>query len=101
MVASAEKLSTWKNRLVFEDVTPNRYKLKKEPVWGNAFVIGGEGVGRVGSVRKKGLFKREWAAELPEELPLEARVFIVLLVFFLWKRAASAAAAGGAAGAAG
>jgi hypothetical protein len=61
----------------------------------------GEGVGPVGSVRKKGLFKREWTAELSEELPLEARVFIVLLVFFLWKRAASAAAAGGAAGVAG
>jgi hypothetical protein len=80
----------------------NRYEVEKESVWGSAFVIRREGVVRIGSVRGKGIFKREWIVELPEELLLEVRVFIVWLVVLLWKRAASGAAAtAGAVGACG
>ena len=99
VVAMAEQPSAWKGQFVFEH-GGNRYELEKETVWKGTFVIRREGVGHVGSVRSEGVFKREWIAELPEELPLEAKVFIVWLVVLLWKRAASAAAAGGAAGAA-
>jgi hypothetical protein len=91
----AQKLSIWRNRFVFEHAG-NRYELKKESTWGSTFVLWRDGVGSVGSVRSKGFFKREWIAELPEELPLEVRVFIVCLMAILWKRAASAAAADGA-----
>ena len=100
VVAVAEKPSAWKDRFVFEH-GDNRYELEKESVWGSAFVIRREGAGPVGFVRSKGIFKREWAVELPEELPPEVRVFVVWLVVLLWKRAASAAASGGAAGAGG
>ena len=94
----AQKPSIWRNRFVFEHAG-NQYELKKESTWGSAFVLWRDGVGSAGSVRSKGFFKREWIAELPEELPLEVRVFIVWLMAILWKRAASAAAAdGGAAG---
>jgi hypothetical protein len=53
----------------------NRYELKKESAWRSAFVFSRDGVGRVGSIRRKGFFKREWTADIPEELPLEVRVF--------------------------
>ena len=96
VVAVTQKPSVWRNRFVFEHAG-NRYELKKESTWGSAFVLWRDGVGSVGSVRSKGFFKREWIVELPEELPLEVRVFIVWLMALLWKRAASAAAAGGGA----
>jgi hypothetical protein len=100
VVAVAEKPSAWKDRFVFEH-GGKRYELEKESFWGSAFVIRREGVGPVGTVRSKGLFKREWRVELPEELPSEVRVFVVWLVVLLWKRAASTAASGGGAGAGG
>ena len=80
----------------------NRYELKKESAWGNTFVLARDGIGPVGSVKLEGFFKREWIVGLPEEVPLEVRVFIVWLVIILGKRAeTAAAAAGGAAGAGG
>jgi hypothetical protein len=92
VVAVAEKPSTWSGRFVFEH-GGNRYELKQESVWRSAFVLLRDGVGLVGSVRRKGYFNREWTVDLPEELPLEVRVFVVWLVVLLWKRADSAAAA--------
>src|SRR5919202_1422104 len=53
-------------------------------------------VGLVGSVRRRGFFNREWTVDVPEELPLEVRVFVVWLVIILWKREDSATAAGAA-----
>jgi hypothetical protein len=90
-----EKPSVWRSRLIFEYVN-NHYELKKASVWGSAFVLLREGVGPVGSIRSKGLFKREWTVEMPEELPLEVRVFIMWLMIILYKRAMAAAGAGGA-----
>lgn len=99
VIVTAEKPSSWRDRFLFEH-NGNRYELKHESAWSSAFVLSRDGIGLVGSVRRKGFFKREWTADMPEELPLEVVVFIVWLVVILWKRAESAAAAGGA-GAAG
>ena len=91
VVAMAEKPSAWKSPFVVEH-GGNRYELDKESGWKSTFILRSDGVGQVGSVRSEGVFKRGWIAELPEELPLEAKVFIVWLVVLLWKQAASAAA---------
>jgi hypothetical protein len=101
VVAMIEKPSVWRNRFVLEH-GGNQYELKwqQQSFWGGAFVLFREGVGPVGSVRSED-FTREWIGELPEELPLEVRVFIVSLRIILWKRAASASAAAGGAAAAG
>ncbi|MDX6382172.1 MAG: hypothetical protein QOI57_3196 [Rubrobacteraceae bacterium] len=88
----AEKQSAWKDRFVFEH-GGNRYELKKESAWRSAFVLSRDGIGLVGSVRRKGFFNREWIVDVPEELPLEMRVFVVWLVVILWKREDSSAAA--------
>jgi hypothetical protein len=92
VVAMAEKPSAWKDRFVFEH-GGNRYELKKESAWRSAFVLSRDGIGLVGSVRRKGFFNREWIVDVPEELPLEMRVFVVWLVVILWKREDSSAAA--------
>jgi hypothetical protein len=92
VVAAAKKPSAWKDHFVFEH-GGNRYELKKESVWRSAFVLLRDGASLVGSVRRKGFFKGEWTVDVPEELPLEVRVFVVWLVVLLWKREDSSAAA--------
>jgi hypothetical protein len=92
-VVVAEKPSAWKERFsfVFDGVG---YELRKESAWRRAFVLSREGVGAVGSIRPGSTLKREWTAELPGDLPIEVRVFVMWLAALLWKRKD---AAGGAA----
>jgi len=97
VLAVAEKPSTWKDRFFFEH-GGNRYELKKESAWGRTFELTRDGVGSVGSVRPKGAFRREWTVDMPGELPLEVRVFLVWLAVLLWRRADSTAASGAAGG---
>jgi hypothetical protein len=92
VVEKVEPPSTWKDRFPFEH-GGNRYELRKEST--KAYVIAREGVGSVGSVRLEGgWFSREWTVDLPEELPLEVKVFLVWVVVVLWRRERVAAASG-------
>lgn len=88
----AEKPSAWKERFVFE-YDGNRYELRKRSVWNSDLVLSRDGVGVVGSIRPQGVFRREWVADLPGELPLEAQVFLLWLAVLLTKRSDSATAA--------
>ncbi len=96
-VLTAEKPSAFREKLHFV-YGGNVYELSKESPWRRAFTLSRGGVGEVGSVRPGGMFERRWSADLPEELPPEARVFVMWLVAVLWKRQNSSAAAGGGAG---
>lgn len=49
----------------------------------------------VGTLSKDGAFKNTSSADLPDDLPLFLRLFIVCLVETLWERSRQAAAAGG------
>jgi hypothetical protein len=94
----AEKPSAWKNRFSFEH-DGYRYELEKESVWKSDLVLSREDLGTVGYVRRKSVyFKREWEAEIPDELPPEVGAFVVWLAVLLARRADSAAASSGATG---
>ena len=82
VVAVAGKPSVWRDRFVFEH-GGNRYELEKELAWRSTFVLSHDGIGLGGSIRRKGFFNREWIVDLPEELPLEVRVFVVWLAVVL------------------
>lgn len=84
-VFAAEKPSAWREILAFEHGGV-RYELRKESAFKRAFVLWREGAGEVGSLRSGGAFRREWTADLPEELPLEARVFVMWLARVMWNR---------------
>jgi hypothetical protein len=45
----------------------------------------------IGSVRPKALLSRRGRADLPDDLPVAIRLFVVWLVILMWKRAAAAA----------
>ena len=49
----------------------------------------------IGALSKDGAFKNTSTADLPEDLPLPLRLFVVCLVETLWERSRQAAAAGG------
>jgi hypothetical protein len=86
----AEKPSGWRDNFSIEH-GGTRYELRKESPWRSTFVLSREGVGVVGSIRQKSFFGRETSVDLPEELPVEVRVFILWLATLVRKRADSAA----------
>lgn len=91
IVAVAEKPSSWRETFSLEHGGV-RYELRKESPWKSSFILSREGVGVLGSVRRKSLFGRETIVELPEELPVEVRVFVLWLATLMRKRSDSAAA---------
>jgi hypothetical protein len=97
-VAMAKKSSAWKETFSLEHGGA-RYELRKDSYWRGSFVLSREGVGAVGSIGRKSFFGRDTFADLPDELPVEVRVFLLWLVTMMRRRADSAAA-GTSAGAA-
>ena len=51
-----------------------------------------------GSLSKDGAFTRTSSADLPDDLPLSVRLFVVCVMETLWERSRQSAAAGGASG---
>ncbi len=96
-VAVAKKPSAW-NEIFSLEHGGARYELRKDSPWRSSFVLSRKGVGSVGSIGRKSLFGREIIADLPEELPIEVRVFLLWLVTTMRRRADSAAAGAGARG---
>ena len=68
------------------------FTLKAASTFGRAFVLT-EGDHEVGSVAPQGFFGRKAKANLPDDLTLEVRAFLIWLVVVMWKRQAKAARA--------
>lgn len=62
------------------------YLLAASSMFTRAFKLN-QGGRVVGSIRPSGMFTRKATIQLPEEISLEAQVFITWLVIILWKRA--------------
>jgi hypothetical protein len=54
-----------------------------------------EGDRQIGSITPAGMFTRKATVDLPDELPLPIRVFLLWLTVILWKRDSEAAGASG------
>jgi hypothetical protein len=93
VLASAEKPSAWRQRLLIEHAG-RRYVLKRRSMFSRTFELH-EGPTMVGSLSATGMLSRRMNIELPESLPLPVRVFVVWLTVVLWKRETEAAAAAG------
>jgi hypothetical protein len=66
-------------------------ELVQPSMWREAWQLNRYGQA-AGSLRKDGAFKRTSSADLPEDLPLPLRLFILTLAETLWERSAAAAA---------
>jgi len=102
VLARAEKPSAFRNSFIIEHAGKH-YTLCKKSAFRREFLLL-DGSGEIGSLSPEGIFTRRARVDLPEDLPLPVRVFIIWLAVILWKRdsdaggaaAVTAAAAAGA-----
>jgi hypothetical protein len=66
------------------------YTLKAVYAWGRDFTLL-DGEVEIGVVRPERVFGRQARADLPEDMPLAVRLFVVWLSLMLWKRQQQAA----------
>jgi hypothetical protein len=89
IVARAHKPSAWTRRLVIE-VNGVQFELKPLSSFTRGFrLLKGEKV--VGTLSPASIWNRKINVELPEDIPLSIRAFVVWLAVLLWRRDASAA----------
>jgi hypothetical protein len=85
VLARAEKPSAFQRSFDIQHAG-KRYRLRAGSVFGRSFVLL-DGTRELGSVFLEQLFSRRACVELPAELPLPLRIFILWLVLLLWRRA--------------
>ena len=84
VLARAEKPSVFRREFVIRHAG-REYSLRPESVFRRAFVLMNRSR-QVGSIAPKGAFTRKAAADLPHDLPLPIRMFIVWLTMISWRR---------------
>lgn len=99
VLARAEKPSALRRFFTIEHAG-RRYTLQAKHALGRAFSLL-EDSGEAGSIEPEGIFTRRARANVPDELPLPVRVFIIWLVLIMWKRESDSAGPPGEAGGAG
>ena len=82
--ARAEKPSVFRREFVIRHAD-REYTLRRRSVFGRTFVLL-DGSGEVGSIAPTSPFTRQAAADLPQDLPLPVRMFIVWLTVISWRR---------------
>ncbi len=83
-LARADKPSAWYRRFSVR-VAGTKYVLQARSSFSRKFDLL-QGTRRVGSIEPTSIWTRRATADLPEELPLEVRVFLIWLVLVLWRR---------------
>jgi len=91
VLARAEKASVFRHKLVIRHAA-REYTLRHRSIFRPAFVLL-DGSREVGSIVPEGIFTRKAAVDLPPDLVLPLRLFIVWLTIMSWRQ--DAAAAGG------
>lgn len=94
ILARAEKPNALRRGFVVE-YGGRRLGLEAWTPFGRAFVLRDD-AGVIGTVKPDAFLTRRTTADLPEDLPLAVRIFMLWLVFILWRRDSSTDAGGGA-----
>ena len=84
VIARAEKPSVFRRELVIRHAG-REYTLRPRSMFRRAFVLL-DGSREVGSLTPRSAFTRKAAADLPRDLPLPVRAFIVWLMVISWRR---------------
>ena len=84
-LASADKPSAWHRRFTVR-ADGTKYVLQARSAFSRKFDLL-RGRRKVGSIEPTSIWTRGATADLPAELPLELRVFMIWLALLLWKRA--------------
>jgi hypothetical protein len=89
VLARAEKPSAFRRAFIIEHAG-RRYTLRARSPFQRAFELL-DGSRLVGAISPEGIFTRRARVDLPEDLPLAMRVFILWLAVVLWRRDADSA----------
>ena len=84
VLARAENPSLFRREFVIRHAG-REYTLRPTSMFRRAFVLL-DGSRQVGSIAPKSAFTRKAAADLPHDLPLPVRIFIVWLTVISWRR---------------
>ena len=84
VLARAEKPSVFRREFVIRHAG-REYTLRRRSLFRREFVLL-DGSRHVGSIAPTGAFTRKAAADLPHDLPLPVRMFIVWLTVISWRR---------------
>ena len=87
----AQKPSAFLNSFNVEH-SGRSFTLQKESLIGRSFVLM-EGNCQTGSIQAKGFLTRKADVDLPQDMPMPVRVFVLWLAILLWRREANAGAA--------
>jgi hypothetical protein len=96
-IASAEKPNLF-HRLFAVRCGTRAFTLKSAAAFGRAYVLT-ENEAAIGTITRQGFFGRKFSPELPDDLTLEFKLFLIWLVIVLWRRQRRAGAAAATAGA--
>lgn len=91
-IARAERAGTM-SRVWHIRSTAGDYELVRPSWWRRAHELRSGGL-TVGSIQPQGPFRRRVVADLPPQMAIELRVFILVAVLTLWRREDSAGATG-------
>jgi hypothetical protein len=91
VIASAEKEGTFSRTFLIPS-TAGPLTLKPRGIWQRAMVLH-DGDAEIGWISPAGIWSRSARIDLPEQLPVAMRLFLLWLTLILWRRAASSAAA--------
>jgi hypothetical protein len=90
VIARAKKASAMTRRLLLT-VADSQFELKPRSALTRKFDLLSNGV-IVGTLAPHGFLNRRMSVDLPEDLPLPIRSFVVWLTLLMWKRESEAAA---------
>jgi hypothetical protein len=76
------------------DVDGKRFYLKKKSFFSRVMLFSND-LGSIGTIKRRSLFKRGALVELPEDVDLPVRIFVIWLVLLMWKRDSDNAASSG------
>lgn len=91
ILARAEKPSAFRRSFELE-CGKKFYMLRAASAFRRKFVLV-DGDREVGEIGPDGVFTRRATADLPEDIPLPVKVFIIWLVVIMWKRESDSASA--------
>jgi hypothetical protein len=88
LLARAEKPSALYRTLVVQHAD-RKYTIEAKSGWSLHFIVL-ENEKEIGTIYPEGSLRRKALADLPEEIPLTVRTFMLWLVMILWRRSDSA-----------
>ena len=94
VLARAKKPSAFRRSFIIEHAG-RQYTLRATSAFRRQFLLL-EGSREIGSLSPEGLFTRRARVDLPQELSLPVKVFIIWLAVILWKRQTDSGATAGA-----